>query len=451
MTGITASAEKQADVLIYLLAADEDKAVCEAISRHLAPITRDADVSISVLDDFSAPGGSDIAQHKNQLLAADIVLSIISADFIDDDEIYARNQAVIDRYNRGETLIISILVRNCLWKLLPLAQLPMLPKNHQPINNAQFWNSEDDAVTSVVADLYESISEMLNKAGATVAAAPPETAPAPAPLPGAGTPPAASADPVVHVSLTDAESATTELVGAGAPGPGSSDPAGSLAQAPSVPASAEEVTGQTVAEPDVVIELPAPEAAPAAPETVTADRVATDTGAAQTGFVFTKPAVTAPIEVDWRQTYYRWVLGKRALAIVLDFVILFFVIPFTLAFVYFMVADFAGIGEASDVTVMDWIFYLCIAVFYLVAPALEASTWQATPGKRILKLQITTEAGERISYRRAFVRNVLRSLTAYSYLLVVPLIIQYFRFRKTKQLFHDEVSSTTIGERLDES
>jgi uncharacterized RDD family membrane protein YckC len=144
-------------------------------------------------------------------------------------------------------------------------------------------------------------------------------------------------------------------------------------------------------------------------------------------------------------------LGKRALAILLDFAILFFVIPFTLAFMYFMVADLVGIGEENDLTVMDWIFFLCIAVFYLVAPALEASKWRATPGKRILKLEITTEAGERISYGRAFVRNVLRTLTAYSYLFVVPLVIQYFRFKKTKQLFHDEVSSTTIGERLDES
>jgi uncharacterized RDD family membrane protein YckC len=439
--------EKQADVLIYLLAADEDKAVCEAIRRHLAPITRDADVAISVLDDFSAEGGSDRDEHKNQLLSADIVLSIISADFIDDDEIYARNQAVIDRYNRGETLIISILVRNCLWKLLPLAQLPMLPKNHQPINNAQFWNSEDDAVTSVVADLYESISEMLNKAGATVAAAPHSSAPGPAAASDTGTPPTASADPVVRVSLTDAQAASTELVGAGAPGGGGVDPAGGVAEALSSPADAEEAVGQAVAEPDVVIELPAGEAPPAA-----AGAAATPAaGAEETGFVFTKPAVTVPIEVNWREKYYRRVLGKRALAILLDFAILFFVIPFTLAFMYFMVADLVGIGEENDLTVMDWIFFLCIAVFYLVAPALEASKWRATPGKRILKLEITTEAGERISYGRAFVRNVLRTLTAYSYLFVVPLVIQYFRFKKTKQLFHDEVSSTTIGERLDES
>jgi hypothetical protein len=63
-------------------------------------------------------------------------------------------------------------------------------------------------------------------------------------------------------------------------------------------------------------------------------------------------------------------------------------------------------------------------IFYLVAPAFEASRWRATPGKRIVKLQITTKDAEQISYRRAFARNVLRTLTLYSYFFVIPLINQ---------------------------
>ena len=39
-------------------------------------------------------------------------------------------------------------------------------------------------------------------------------------------------------------------------------------------------------------------------------------------------------------------------------------------------------------------------------------------------------------------------LTLYSYFFVLPLIFQYARFGKTKKLFHDEFSSTVIGERL---
>jgi uncharacterized RDD family membrane protein YckC len=103
------------------------------------------------------------------------------------------------------------------------------------------------------------------------------------------------------------------------------------------------------------------------------------------------------------------------------------------------------IGESA----LGWVMVVQgLVVFYVLAPAFEASGWRATPGKRIMKLQITTEDAGRISYRRAFARNVLRTLTLYSYFLVIPLIYQYTRFGKTKKLFHDEVSSTVIGERL---
>ncbi|MGO8055892.1 hypothetical protein, partial [Rhizobium leguminosarum] len=33
------------------------------------------------------------------------------------------------------------------------------PKNQQPLNNKQFWNSEDDALTEVVNDIYKAIND----------------------------------------------------------------------------------------------------------------------------------------------------------------------------------------------------------------------------------------------------------------------------------------------------
>ena len=59
--------------------------------------------------------------------------------------------------------MLPILVRNCMWKATPFANLPLLPKNLQPLNNKQFWNSEDDALTTVVTDIYNSINEFTNE------------------------------------------------------------------------------------------------------------------------------------------------------------------------------------------------------------------------------------------------------------------------------------------------
>jgi len=372
------------DVLIYFLAAPEDEAYVKEIRTHLRPIVRNHESSIRLLDDFDAPPGSDLEAHKQQLLEADIVLSLVSADFINDDDVYDRNQSVIDRYNRGETKMISILVRNCLWKDSPLAKFQLLPTNERPL---QSWPSQDDAVVSVVTDLYESIKEILTRMEAAAVAVVADT-PAPA-APPAAAPPAAdpAAAPLLEPTPEPEPTRETQVARVGEAAPAAVTPP----------------------------RAPAPEPPP---------RVAYD-------------VPDAPVQSNWRKQYYRRVIRKRGLALFLDYLLLFVVPVFVIAA--------TPIGEDTLGYVM---LVLGFVVFYVLAPAFEASGWRATPGKRIMKLQITTRDAERISYRRAFARNVLRTLTLYSYFVVIPLIYQYKRFGKTKKLFHDEVSSTVIGERL---
>jgi len=371
---------QQDDVLIYFLAAPEDEVYVKEIRTHLRPIVRNYETKIRVLDDFDAPPGSDLEAHKQQLLEADIVLSLVSADFINDDDVYDRNQSVIDRYNRGETKMISILVRNCLWKDSPLAKFQLLPTNQQPL---QSWPNRDDAVVAVVTDLYESIKEILSKMSAAVAVAPPATDFAA----GTGAPAAVTEAPTVPERSPE-PAAPREAPAAGAPAP------------PVAPT--------------------APSPPPTAPKTKAPGAVP-----------------VTPIKSNWRKKYYRRVIRKRGYELFLDYLILL-VLPA-------VVLDALPLSKS---TANAALIAVGVVVFYLVAPMFEASGWRATPGKRIMKLQITTKEGERISYRRAFARNVLRTLTLYSYFFVLPLIFQYARFGKTKKLFHDEFSSTVIGERL---
>lgn len=363
------------DVLIYFLAALEDEIYVKEIRTHLRPIVRNHETKIRVLDDFDAPPGSDLEAHKKQLLEADIVLSLISADFINDDDVYDRNQSVIDRYNRDETKMISILVRNCLWKDSPLAKFQLLPTNQQPL---QSWPNRDDAVVAVVTDLYESIKEILSKMSAADAARRATGA-----ATGIGT----------AANVTDAPTAPPE---------------------PSEPTATHEapVAPPVAAPPRAPFEPLAPPSAP-------------------------KAAPVTPIASNWRKKYYRRVIRKRGLALFLDYLILL-LLPA-------LVLNALPLSQSTTDTALA---VIAVLIFYLVAPAFEASRWRATPGKRIMKLQITNKEGERISYRRAFVRNILRTLTFYSYFFVLPLIYQYVRFGRTKKLFHDESSSTVIGERL---
>ena len=390
MTETVPVGTKRRHILIYFLAAQQDEDVCRAIHRHLMPIVRASQIPIEVMDDFDVPPGDDVREHQQLLLDADIVLSLISVDFISDDDVYQRCRKVIERHNSGETLMISILVRTCLWKASPLAKFAVLPKNLQPLNNKQYWNSEDDALTSVVSDIYDSISQMTS-----VVVLPPT--------------------PVV-ANPTPAAGAASDAV---------------MPTAPRV-----EPTASSTARwaPPVV------ERSNAAAREIWAAPVA-QAGGGTLAYRINRP-VTAPVDADWRKQYYKAVLWKRGVALVLDYLILGF-IPLVFVLSVLNIAQ-NNSTEFSDSTYNTFF----AAMFFLVAPAMEASRWRATIGKRIMQLQITDKHGERISYGRAFVRNILRSLTAFSYLFMIPLVVQYFRFRKTKKLFHDELSTTVIGDRL---
>jgi uncharacterized RDD family membrane protein YckC len=419
------------NIEVYFLAAPEDQAVCQDIIKFLKPIIRSSPIPIEVSTDFNIPGGADIEKYKQRLFEADIVLALISADFIDNDDVYNRNQKVIERYNRRETVMIPILVRNFMWKSTPFRSLPVVPKNLQPLNNKQFWNSPDDAVMAVVSDIYDSISKMTQAQSEAVQ-----------PLPA-----------VEVASVPDLKAPSGTSIGQPEPDHAMDKPAqtqseavqpASVAEVESVPVNTPLETPISQPEPDHVMDKPAQTQSEAVQPPSVAEVKSVPELKAPSGTPISqttsKPRESSAIAVDWRKKYYRTVLMKRAGAILLDHVILFVVLTIILT-------PFAGGSDAVFSSAFNWAFLI---LYFVIMPMMESSKWQGTIGKRILKLQITDREGERITFLRAFWRNIMRSAVLYSYILSfgIVLVIQYFRFNKTRKLFHDELSGTVIGEKL---
>ena len=397
-------------ILVYFLAAPEEEDECRAIRKHLTPVIRNSKIPIEIDSDYDIPSGEDIEKYKLKLFEADIVLALISSDYISDDETYERTQKVIERYNKNETILVPILVRNCLWKSTPFVNLPLLPKNFQPLNNKQFWNSEDDALMAVVDDIYEAINEFSYEE---------TTQPTPAVEPISVA--RQKAEPVAAIAEQDAMGEQTEQ-----PGP--------------------------VSERKVAWESPAKEYKPAIePEQNTAEKVQSDTRiSGNQGIPGTNRQKTViPIEADWRKQYYKNVLWKRLFAFILDNLIMVPVFLFILIIITFFAFIFKD-PTVTDLTEDETFLIILIGfgTYFIICAKMESSKWRGTFGKRILKLQITDREGHPISFARALGRNLLRAFTGYSYMFLLPLIIQIFRFKKTKKLFHDQLSSTVIGERL---
>lgn len=402
---------RRSKILVYFLAAPPEEDECQAIKKHLTPAIRSSKIPVEILSDFEIPAGEDKAKYKQKLFEADIVLSLISADYISDDETYERTQKVIQRYNNGETILVPILVRNCLWKHTPFVKLSLLPKNLQPLNNKQYWNSEDDALMAVVEDIYEAINAVGEEEEIEV-----ET-------------PAT----IENVSEQKAEpeiSAVEQEVIAVQP----EEPMVKEDAVVTVEEKVEEIKPESRAEITATPPLESPVIE--SPEQKKIPPKA-------------KKAVI-PLEVDWRKQHYKQVLWKRALAFLLDHLI---IIPIIFIGMFlFLVILFIIKNDPNSADLKDYentiVTIFTISLYFIVNAKMESSKWRGTFGKRILKLQITDRSGEPISFFRALWRNIARVIVGYSYIFIIPLIIQIITFKKSKKLFHDQLSSTVIGERL---
>jgi uncharacterized RDD family membrane protein YckC len=378
----TPESKKRNRILVYFLASPEDQEECKAIKKYLSPVIRNSQIPIEINSDFEIPVGEDTEKYKQRLFEADIVLAFISADFINDEETYQRTKKVIARYNNNETIMLPILVRNCLWKSTPFVNLPLLQKNFQPLNNKQFWNSEDDALTAVAGDIYDSINAFSYE----------ETV-----------------QPLSSLELKDAPEQQVENL-------------------------------SSVIKSETHIEKPVRQ-----PSNIADLKSTTKKSQIQT-------KATIPFDVNWRKKYYKNVFWKRGAAFFLDNLLT--LIPVT--FIAFVIASVAVVGggeqqqdapEVSDAKLL-FIILFTLSSYFIVCAAMESSKWRGTFGKRIMKLQITDREGHPISFFRALWRNIIRLVIGYSYLLIFPLVIQYFTFKRTRQLFHDQLSNTVIGEKL---
>jgi uncharacterized RDD family membrane protein YckC len=79
----------------------------------------------------------------------------------------------------------------------------------------------------------------------------------------------------------------------------------------------------------------------------------------------------------------------------------------------------------------------------LYGAAFESSGWQATPGKRILGIYVTGLRGQRVTFLRAFLRNLAKQISSF-------LLLGYFLagFTPRKQALHDILASCLIVRRV---
>lgn len=145
-------------IRIFYSYAYKDRLFRDELEKHLIPLKQMG--WISSWHDREINGATEweyeIDQHLN---SADIILLLISPDFMASDYCYGiEMERAIERHERGEAVIIPIILRPVYWRGAPIGKLPALPSNGKPVTT---WRSRDEAFRNVVTSIDDVVRRLL--------------------------------------------------------------------------------------------------------------------------------------------------------------------------------------------------------------------------------------------------------------------------------------------------
>ena len=145
---------------VFISYSHKDQALREELDIHLSNLKRQNIISSWYDGDIIA--GSELEKEiMEHLKSAQIILLLVSADFIASDFCYSIEMTqAIARHDAGEARVIPILLRPTDWKGAPFAKLKMLPTDEKAVTR---WPTHDDAFEDIVLGIRKAIDDLTNK------------------------------------------------------------------------------------------------------------------------------------------------------------------------------------------------------------------------------------------------------------------------------------------------
>jgi hypothetical protein len=151
------SADSQPTPLrLFYTYSHEDETMRDALETHLALLRREG--VIAGWHDRQLIAGQEWKdQIDRHLDEADIILLLVSADFLASDYCYeVEIQRALARHKAGEACVIPVIIRSVDWSRAPFAKLQALPKDAKAVAS---WHNPDEAWTDVARGLRRAAEE----------------------------------------------------------------------------------------------------------------------------------------------------------------------------------------------------------------------------------------------------------------------------------------------------
>lgn len=136
----------QKPVVVFYSYAHKDAKSRVRLAKHLAILRR-----LGVIEEWHDRDIDAGEEWRNSidkhLEAADIILLLVSADFIASDYCWDKEVArAMDRHNTGTARVIPVIVQPVDWRGAPFGGLQALPKDSKPVT---LWSNREEAWADV--------------------------------------------------------------------------------------------------------------------------------------------------------------------------------------------------------------------------------------------------------------------------------------------------------------
>lgn len=145
---------------IFISYSHEDEIYKNKLEKHLSLLKRN-----NVIETWSdrkiIPGEEWDKKIKEELESAQIILLLVSVDFLNSDYCFdIEIKRAVERHEKEEAVLIPVMLRKCDWGETSFSKIQALPKNATPIKS---FEDEDEAFFSIVEGIKAAI-EKLKKA-----------------------------------------------------------------------------------------------------------------------------------------------------------------------------------------------------------------------------------------------------------------------------------------------
>nr|NQU93487.1 TIR domain-containing protein [Bacteroidota bacterium] len=139
---------------VFISYSKHDLRYLKKLKTFITPLMRDK--NLIIWDDKSLiPGEEWDKRIRYELMSADIIIFLISPDFLATEYIYNMEmKEALDRHERGEARMIPVIIRPCLWESSSLARFNIIPEKGKPLSS---YNDEDEGWKIITKEIEKVI------------------------------------------------------------------------------------------------------------------------------------------------------------------------------------------------------------------------------------------------------------------------------------------------------